>query len=178
MICDVDRVFTHELVTHRVGMAKSQESQRYVRQGEIGFHMQGDLEVLSTKWGVLTMEDVEEGRAIMFETVEYVEGQMKRLNELWHLDDTKSFEIKKRLTSIIRRIAPEGGTTSIGYSANIRTLRHLLELRTSPAAEYEIREVFAKVGEIVMRRYPNMFADYEVIEEDGLPCYQTVNRKI
>lgn len=36
IFADVSRVFTHELVRHRVGTAFSQESLRYVRLNDLG----------------------------------------------------------------------------------------------------------------------------------------------
>ena len=62
----------------------------------------------------------------------------------------------------MRRIAPDGLATTIGWSANPRTLRWVLEMRTAPEAEEEIRLVFGKVGEILVARYPNLFGDFTV----------------
>ena len=78
----------------------------------------------------------------------------------------------------MRRIAPDGLATAIGWSSNFRTLRHVIEMRTNPAAEEEIRLVFAKVAEILVARYPNAFGDYEIEMADGLPWYKTQNRKV
>ena len=94
------------------------------------------------------------------------------------LDSLKDFETKKRLTTIIRRIAPEGMATNIGWSCNVRTLRHLLEARTDPHAEEEIRLVFGKIGLVVRERYKNLFADYTIEMKQGLPCFTTENIKI
>ena len=60
----------------------------------------------------------------------------------------------------------------------MRTLRHVIEMRTKPWAEEEIRVVFSKVAEIAVNRWPNLFADYEIDIVDGLPSYSTVNDKV
>ncbi len=48
---------------------------------------------------------------------------------------------------------PQGLSTSIIFTANHRTLRWLIEMRTDPGAEYEIRKVFGQIGEICMQDY-------------------------
>ncbi len=75
-------------------------------------------------------------------------------------------------------MAPIGVATTIGWSCNFRTLRHVIEHRTDPHAEEEIRLLFARVFELVRERYPNLFADYEVEEVDGLPWVKTAHRKV
>lgn len=89
-----------------------------------------------------------------------------------------SFGEKKLVTSALRRIAPIGLSTNIGWSANFRTIRHVLEQRTDPSAEEEIKLVFGMVGAIVNTRYMAIFGDYDVRIVDGYPCYKTDNRKI
>ena len=179
-ITDVSRVFTHELVRHRVGTAISQQSQRYVRLKELGFWVPHDLEeILTTNNGSLTIKDVDEGKEVMLETVSYLEEQMDKLEHIFRLDEKgTNFDVKKRLTTIIRRIAPEGMATDIGWSCNIRTLRHLLELRTSRHSEEEIRVVFGLIGAKVIEKYPNLFSDYSVEIINGLPEFTTKNMKI
>ena len=98
---------------------------------------------------------------------------------MFRLDDEGvPFAVKKEITSAMRRIAPIGLATSIGWSANPRTIRWVLEMRTHPTAEEEIRLVFGKVGEIVTKRYPHLFGDFTVTKENGLPWYQTKNSKV
>ncbi len=78
----------------------------------------------------------------------------------------------------MRRVAPIGLATNIGWTANFRTLRWVLEMRTHPSAEEEIRLVFGAVGEIVMSRFPNVFGDFRVEMIDGLPHYIPENPKV
>ena len=98
---------------------------------------------------------------IMFDTIESLEKLQRELAEILDLDNPeKKFKDKKKLTSAMRRIAPIGLATSIGWSANIRTIRHCIEMRTDPGAEEEIRLVFGRVAELMRDRYPHLFADY------------------
>ena len=179
VFADVSRVFTHELVTHRVGIGKSQQSLRYYRGDEYGI---GCLrEQIVGPQAILTLEEEvsDEVLKIFCETVESVESGVKKLTELLEIDDGKmNFDVKKKLTSFIRRLAPNGQSTDIGWSANIRTLRHVLESRTNRHAEWEMRHVFANVGEILMDKYPALFKDYEIESVDGINEFTTKYSKV
>lgn len=177
MFCDVSRILTHEIIRHRVGIHLSQQSLRYVRLDDLGVYLPNDPEVIFTKNGLITIAEVEEGKSLMIETIQFIENQIKKLNEVFKLDELP-MEQKKKLTSFIRRIAPMGLSTQIGWSSNIRTLRSVLEQRTHPSAETEIRELFSKVGKIVTKRFPNLFSDYEVETVDGIEWYKTAHKKV
>lgn len=167
VFADVSRVFTHELVRHRAGVAISQESLRFVRLHDLG------------QWLPTVIRESPEAVEIFGATFQHLEGLQVKLAELFRLDDEGvPFAVKKEITSAMRRIAPIGLATTIGWSANPRTLRWTLEMRTHPTAEEEIRLVFGKVGEIVRTRYPHLFGDFEVVIEKGLPWYKTENKKV
>lgn len=145
---NVSRVFTHELVRHRVGTAMSQESLRFVRLTDLSM------------WIPPGFEDDPEVQKLVERAVEANEADQLGLAEMFGIDEMKSFSQKKKLTSAFRRLAPIGLATAIGWSANIRTLRHVIEMRTSRHAEVEIRLVFDEVAKIAKERWPNAFADY------------------
>lgn len=151
---DVSRVFTHELVRHRAGVAISQQSMRFVR-----------LQNLKA-WipSCFKQTPIEEK---MIQVFEDLEGIQVELSQMTDIDNEKSFKKKKTLTSAFRRMAPIGVATTIGWSCNFRALRFVLEQRTHPSAEEEIRLVFNKVWDIVKRRYPNMFQGYNEDMVDG-----------
>jgi thymidylate synthase (FAD) len=142
---NVSRVFTHELVRHRVGVAISQESMRYVRLDSL---KQYDDPLFTA--AAKTMFDAACG---------YLENMIVELERHYDIDNQKTFNIKKKITSLLRRIAPDGMLTTIGWTANFRTLRHIIPLRTSVHAETEIREVFDTVAKICANKYPNAFGD-------------------
>ncbi len=158
--CDVSRVLTHELVRHRVGVAISQESLRYVRLTDLKCMEFEDLDEISP-------EDNNWFRDQMAEIFTFLEGKQRLFSVKFGLDNEESFAKKKKLTSRMRRAAPLGLLTYIGWSANIRTLRHVIPIRTHKSAEEEIRGVFARVGEICKRDYPNAFQDFEFVKDGG-----------
>lgn len=151
---NVSRVFTHELVRHRVGVAISQESLRYVRLDNIPF------------WTPEWAQEDEELSQRSAELLAVLEAHQLWMAEHFKLDDPGvPFSEKKHKTSFMRRFAPEGLATGLLWSANIRTLRHVLERRTDVHAEEEIRLVFNQVGEIMRKECEGLFSDY--VTENG-----------
>jgi len=149
---NVSRVFTHELVRHRAGSAFSQESLRYVRLADIGFRVPPAL------------EPVREQVVSLVEQLE--EFQVSAAEEMGLDDEGVPFSVKKEVTSALRRLAPIGLSTEIVWTANLRTLRHVVEMRTAPGAEEELRLVFDEVGRIMSDEAPGLFQDFER-EDDG-----------
>ncbi|NIT04459.1 FAD-dependent thymidylate synthase [Candidatus Saccharibacteria bacterium] len=167
VFADVSRVFTHELVRHRAGVAISQESLRFVRLDDLG------------QWLPTVIREDEKAVEIFSRTFADLERLQLELAEHFELDQPgKKFHLKKIITSAMRRVAPIGLSTTIGWSANPRTIRWVLEMRTEPSAEEEIRFVFGKVGEIVCSRYPHLFDDFKVEVEEGLPWYKPAHSKV
>ena len=150
MFTDVSRVFTHELVTHRVGMAKSQESLRFVRLTNLGLWIPSCF--ANNSEAVKIFESV-------WTVCEAAYAKLLSIDVLGEDIDKMDFARKKELTSAARRVAPIGLATNIGWSCNIRTLRYVINQRTAPEAEEEIRVVFQEVARIAKERWPNLFAD-------------------
>jgi thymidylate synthase ThyX len=145
---------THELVRHRPGTAVSQESLRFVRLDEIPFWF--------PDWAQEDAELMERATALLAE-MEAFQGWMSGHFKLD--DDGVAMHEKKHKTSFMRRFAPDGVATGIVWTANIRTLRHVIEMRTDPGAEEEIRLVFGKIGEIMRAEAPALFGDYQVADD-------------
>lgn len=141
----VSRIFTHELARHRVGIALSQESLRYVRPREIGFWVPDELSPAQ--------------REEMIRAVEAAEAAYRRLERSVAWEELP-MEAKKRLTSALRRVLPDGISTHVIWTANHRTLRWVIEMRTDPAAEVEMRMVFDQVAQICKRDHPYIYGDF------------------
>ncbi len=61
-----------------------------------------------------------------------------------------------------RYVLPIGTETRLVVSANFREWRHIIRLRGSPAAQWEIRLFARKVLEVLKEHAPTVFGDLEV----------------
>ena len=142
---------THELVRHRAGSAFSQESLRYVRLTDIGFRVPPALEPLRDQV-ISIVEQLEEFQLSAAEQLDLDKGEIP-------------FAVKKEITSALRRLAPIGLSTDILWTANARTLRHVIEMRTAHGAEEELRLVFNMVAETMKVEAPSLFQDFSRTED-------------
>jgi thymidylate synthase (FAD) len=154
LLHNVSRVLTHELVRHRAGTAFSQESLRYVRIEDLGYILPslGGFNERANSLVATTFKDV----------FSYVEQEIGALYEALEIDEADSFNIKKTVTSLIRRLAPQGMSTAIAFTANHRALRNIIEQRCTEAAEVEIRAVVFDMAIELKSRYPNIYQDLEL----------------
>ncbi|MFJ5234992.1 FAD-dependent thymidylate synthase [Kitasatospora sp. NPDC088391] len=160
---NVSRVVTHELVRHRAGVAVSQESLRFVRLDDIPFWF--------PEWAKQDEELMSRATGLMKE----IEGFQHWMAEHFGLDEEGvPFHEKKEKTSFMRRFAPEGLATGLVWTANVRTLRHVIENRTAPGAEEEIRLLFGLIGELMVKEAPSLFGDYTVEDGAWVPGWRKV----
>jgi thymidylate synthase (FAD) len=153
---NVSRIFTHELVRHRAGTAISQESLRYVRPRDIGIWIPPDVGPAAKQFE---------------EAIAEISKRYRNLEEKFDWEKM-TFDQKKRVTSALRRILPDGIATNVIWTANHRTLRWVIEMRTDTGAEIEMRKVFGKVAEICVKDYPLLYADFTRKElPDGTSQY-------
>lgn len=164
----VSRVLTHELVRHRAGTAISQESMRYVRFTDIPMWLPDWVQ--EDPWVMERLEALERE----------VRETMLGIAEHFQLDDPETgFHEKKVKTSFLRRFLPGGVATDMVWTANIRALRHIIEVRTAPGAEEEIRLVFGKVAEIMREECPLLFGDFRPVDnKDGTVTWEPEYRKV
>ena len=160
ILYNVSRVATHEIVRHRAGSAFSQESLRFVRLDDIPFRIPEVLESLRPQI-VSILETLDE---FQISAAEHFELDKEGI----------PFHKKKEITSALRRLAPEGLTTVIFWTANIRTIRHVIEMRTDPGAEEEMRIIFDKVGQIMQQEAPLLFNDFTVVDGAWTTEYKKV----
>ncbi|OGN04479.1 MAG: thymidylate synthase, flavin-dependent [Candidatus Yanofskybacteria bacterium RIFCSPHIGHO2_01_FULL_44_17] len=150
---DCSRVFTHELVRHRVGTAFSQNSGRYI-----------------------LLEDINIVFDPILDPIRQLCTEKQRADELWYakaveeigLKNMTNFDRKKKITSALRRFAPNGQSNEIAFTLNLRTLRHTVMVRTARHAEWEIRQVFGQVYFLLKDEYPMIFHGAKEQLIDGL----------
>ena len=159
---NVSRVFTHELVRHRAGSAFSQESLRYVRLTDIGFRVPAALEPVRER-ALAIVEQLEEFQ------------RDAAAEQLGLDDDGVPFHVKKEVTSALRRLAPIGLSTDIIWTANARTLRHVIEMRTAEGAEEELRRSSTRSRSVMLPRGAGLFQDFE---RDAGGCWSPRHHKV
>jgi thymidylate synthase (FAD) len=136
------RVFTHELVRHRL-MSPSQESQRYVEYGKTKeFEYVVPPSIKNTQF----------------------EDRFKKLaQETFSLyQEMVKADIPKEDS---RYILPNATTSEIVISANFRELRHIFEIRCVERAHWEIRQVCLEMLRIMKEEAPIVYWDFHIDEK-------------
>ena len=127
------RSFSHEIVRHRIA-SYSQRSQRYVNEKEAKY--------------VVPPEVYTAGDAAVAEYLICMEKCWETYSTLLKMN------VKKE---IARYVLPNACETQIICTWNFREIQHILNLRTSPAALPEMREVAGKIKDIVVGNFPEVF---------------------
>lgn len=135
-----DRGVTHELVRHRTGVGYSQESTRYCSYNKEKFGKQ--ISVIQPSYD---MSD--EAKAAWYHSC-IVSEQMYFLM----LDSGCT-------PQLARSVLPTCLKTEIIVSANMREWRHIIRLRTSPAAHPQIKEIMLMALNLLSEECPAIFSD-------------------
>ena len=153
----VSRSLTHELVRHRAGFAYSQLSQRYVDESDAHFvvppAIAGDA-ALEGAWRA----QIEGAQAAY---VALVEQLMTRYG--WVADRVHR---RKMAREAARGVLPNSTETKIVVTGNARAWRTMLELRSSEAAELEIRRMAIAALRVLQAEAPAFFSDFEIYVAD------------
>lgn len=161
---DISRVLTHEIVRHRVGVAISQESMRYVRLTDIPFWF--------PEWARQDNALMANCTVMLDEMEKHQQWMVKHFG----LDEEGvDFSDKKHKTSFMRRFAPDGVATGMLWSVNIRSLRHIVYMRSALGAEEEIRLVADELARLSLQVTPNLMQDYSPNEnQEWIPEFLKV----
>jgi thymidylate synthase (FAD) len=139
------RVFTHEMVRHRL-MSPSQESQRYVHYGS------------RKPFEVVLPESVADGG--------FEEKYLGMSGECYRLyQEMVDAGVPKEDA---RYILPGGITSEIVVTANFRELRHIFSIRCVERAHWEIRRICLDMLKIMKNEAPIVFRDFKIDEEKGV----------
>jgi thymidylate synthase (FAD) len=172
----VSRSFTHELVRHRAGTAFSQTSQRYVDGKVLRFverpeyrnspalhqRFESGIDAAAQEYALRTDALLAEQAA---------GGQL--------LSGEARTDLRKKVQQAARSCLPNEAEAPIIFSANVRALRHIIEMRASRHAELEIREVFLRVFLCLTKVEPLLFDDYELDPiPDGTCGVTTLHKKV
>jgi thymidylate synthase (FAD) len=140
-ISGVSRAFTHQLVRHRL-CSYTQQSQRYVNESNFGYVMPPLIEGNPEAHSVFT-KFMDEAKRVYLE-----------LQRLGIRNEDARF------------VLPNAVETQIVVTANLREWRHIIELRGTLQAQWEIREVAIEILRILKEHAPTIFEDMEIDEED------------
>jgi len=170
IITGVSRSFTHELVRHRAGFGYSQLSQRYVDESVADFvepQCIADDPELHEVW----RSAVEQAQQAYVTITAGLQDKFSSVE-----DRTLRRKLARQAA---RSVLPNATETKIFVTANARALRHLIELRCNEHAETEIREVAARMLDLLKEESPNIFGDYDTVElADGTRAARTSYSKI
>lgn len=126
------RAMTHQLVRHRL-MAVCQKSQRYVSENGFDYVTPPSL---PPEYAADYEADMETIRLM------YLKWKSRGLRN----EDA-------------RFVLPNACASEIMISANFREFRHIIRMRCSPHAQWEIREMAHRLLELLWERAPNVFGD-------------------
>ena len=157
----VSRVFTAEMNRHRAGWAISEGSLRFIRfDQDIPWWMPLSIRHDETDDAELA-EKKRMTRILFADAFSNQQRIYGRLLQIWDMEESdKNFAYKKKVTSCLRRIVGMGVATGGVWSGNIRALRHVMTMRTSPAAEEEICHVFSRIAQMMVEREPLLMGDF------------------
>lgn len=169
------RVFTGEMNRHRAGVGISERSMRYIRYDKITFWMPGCFRDATGDTPEIARKK-KQSRDLLTEQFTNDERMMVQFSDIWkeELAPESTFHAKKVLTSAFRRGIGMGVATGGVWTLNLRALRHVIALRTDPAAEEEIAHVFKKIGKKMLAQVPELFGDFKEIDGVFIPEYWKV----
>jgi thymidylate synthase (FAD) len=145
------RVFTHELVRHRL-MSPSQESQRYVCYADKpGRKKTRDFDFITPP-------------SFVSENYDFVDKYNKQVEQCYQL-------YEEMLDAGIppedaRYILPNATTSEIVITSNFRELRHFFWVRTNERAHWEIRQIAIEMLKIMKKEAPIVFRDFVIDEKN------------
>ena len=134
-IKNCSRAMTHQLVRHRL-MSISQQSQRYVSEDNFSYVLPDSV------------------------TDEYVQDYHDDMETIRQMYNKWRSRGMKREDA--RYVLPNACISEIVVTANFREWRHIMELRLSKKAQWEIRKVCQKILGFLKEHSPDCFADIQV----------------
>ena len=165
MVTGVSRSLTHELVRHRAGFAHSQRSQRFVDETNTNFVTPP------------LIRDLERSNQDSFKVTEVYNRAITQAQQLYaslHHELEEALPVapmatrkqktdrRKLLRQAARSVLPNATETKIMITANVRAWRHFIEMRASPYADAEIRELALDILKILQAESPLLFEDFVI----------------
>ncbi|MBP9856074.1 MAG: FAD-dependent thymidylate synthase [Candidatus Pacebacteria bacterium] len=172
----ISRSLTHELVRHRAGFAFSQLSQRYVSGKVLRFVERPEYD------GNPKLHDRFEQRIDQYaEEYNVVAEVLMDIQQAGSeiLSGEAKTDLRKKVQQTARSVLPNETETHMFITGNVRSWRHVMEMRAEKTAEVEIRRLGVKICYIMKAVCPLIFSDYTIEKiADGTEVVQTKYRKV
>lgn len=158
VIDDFSKNCSQELVRHRVGVAYSIQSSRYVDQfsgkyfGDSGYCL-----------GIYVPPEVQRDQTLFQEWIGVWTGVVEVYRRTIDKFVADGWD-EKDARSLARHILPGGMCNAIVFTVNARELNHIFKMRCDPAADPEIRRMVMRLWDHVNKT--NIFNHYEEVEGD------------
>src|SRR6266705_3120247 len=159
LLYGISRSVTHEMVRHRAGFGFSQLSQRYVSGRMLRFVERPEY------------QDDEDLRSQFLQRIERAANEYASLtNRLLEMQQAgvsilsaeARTDLRKKVQQTARSVLPNETEAPIVVTGNARAWRHVIEMRASPHAETEIRELALRVFLCLRLTDPVLFGDYTI----------------
>jgi thymidylate synthase (FAD) len=155
----VSRAISHEIVRHRAGTAFSQLSQRFVSGRVLRFVERPEFQSVPS-----LHKRFEERVDFLAREYQDVADELLALQTEGdpNLTDESRTDLRKRVQQTARSVLPNEAETMMVVSANVRAWRHMIEMRTDPHAEREIRDLYFRIFLCLRLLEPAIFEDYRI----------------
>ncbi len=175
LLYGISRSVTHELVRHRAGVGYSQISQRYVSGAVLRILERPEYqedEELHRLFEDRADRAASEYEAMAEQLLDRQEGGASMLTADYKTD------ARKKVQQTARSLLPNETEAPMVFTANVRALRHIIEMRADAHAESEIRNLALRLFLCAFTADPILFGDYELGElPDGTYTVTTEHRK-
>jgi thymidylate synthase (FAD) len=172
----ISRSLTHELIRHRAGFSYSQTSQRFVDGRTLRFVERPEYRQ-DEQLHRLFLQRIERAAAEYAELSEYLLARQQAGDPL--LSAEERTDLRKRVQQCSRSLLPNETEAPLVVTANARAWRHVIEERTAPHAEIEIRELLVRIFVCLALVDPVLFGDYTLERlPDGTYSVRTPYEKV
>lgn len=137
-ISGISRSLSHELVRHRVGIAVSQESQRYVDAKDVNFVVPPLY--LHESGGELMGPRIDDFKSMCEVALE----AYKELSGSFGIFPVETID-RKRIAESARSVLPNAAETRLVWTVNMTALRHFFKKRGAMGADLEIRRLAVNI---------------------------------
>ena len=176
LLYGISRSVTHEMVRHRAGFGFSQLSQRYVSGRMLRFVERPeyqDDEDLHNQFLQRIERAASEYASLTNRLLEMQQAGVSILSAEARTD------LRKKVQQTARSVLPNETEAPIVVTGNARAWRHVIEMRASPHAETEIRELALRIFLCLRLTDPVLFGEYTIEQlADGTYTVKTEYEKV